>query len=140
MNKIDILQKYKYQANYYKVKEEQLIEPDIEIILGEKSNELEENGVALLNLEDGEILKNLLTRYKQLEEENKKLEDKLSKIIKYSNWEIENYTETILDYIDDDKIGNADFIGELKENREHWKDINKICNGEEDLYNNYYVE
>lgn len=87
-----------------------------------------------------QALENLLTRYKQLEEENKKLEDKLSKIIKYSNWEIEAYTETILDYIDDDKIGNADFIGELKENREHWKDINKICNGEEGLYNNYYVE
>lgn len=47
------------------------MEEDIEIILEEKLKGLEENGVMLLSLEDGENLKNLLIRYKQLEEEKK---------------------------------------------------------------------
>ena len=40
--------------------------------------------------------------------------------------EIVSRTETIRDYIDDDKEGNKDIIGELKEEREHWKDIEKL--------------
>lgn len=44
----------------------------------------------------------------------------------YTQWHIESITETIADYIDDDKEGNKHYIGELKEEREHWKDIIRI--------------
>lgn len=56
--------------------------------------------------------------------------DIIEAIRKYVDEEISSYTETIKDYIDDDKIGNKDIIGELKEQREHWKDIIRIMNKE----------
>ena len=56
--------------------------------------------------------------------------DIIEAIKKYVDEEISSYTETIKDYIDDDKIGNKDIIGELKERREHWKDIIRIMNKE----------
>ncbi len=56
--------------------------------------------------------------------------DIIEAIKKYVDEEISSYTETIKDYIDDDKIGNKDIIGELKEQREHWKDIIRIMNKE----------
>lgn len=56
--------------------------------------------------------------------------DIIEAIKKYVDEEISSYTETIKDYIDDDKIGNRDIIGELKEQREHWKDIIRIMNKE----------
>lgn len=61
-------------------------------------------------------------------------------IKEYVHQEIVNYTETIRDYIDDDKEGNKDYIGELKEDREHWKDIEKILQNKpkEELYMNWW--
>ena len=56
--------------------------------------------------------------------------DIIEAIKKYVDEEISSYTETIKDYIDDDKIGNKDIIVELKEQREHWKDIIRIMNKE----------
>lgn len=56
--------------------------------------------------------------------------DIIEAIKKYVDEEISSYTETIKDYMDDDKIGNKDIIGELKEQREHWKDIIRIMNKE----------
>ena len=56
--------------------------------------------------------------------------DIIEAIKKYEDEEISSYTETIKDYIDDDKIGNKDIIVELKEQREHWKDIIRIMNKE----------
>lgn len=47
-------------------------------------------------------------------------------IEEYANWHIEHLSEDIADYIDDDKNKNASLIGELKEEREHWKDIKRI--------------
>lgn len=55
---------------------------------------------------------------------------------KYANWHKEHLTEDIEDYIDDDKVNNAGIIGELKEEREHWKDIFRILNNEK-TYINY---
>ena len=65
-------------------------------------------------------------------EKNKELEE-------YANWHIEHLTEDIADYIDDDKKGNANIIGEFKEEREHWKDIIRIINNEKTYidYKNY---
>lgn len=64
----------------------------------------------------------------------KQKEKILRKIDKYVQSEIECYTEDIRDYIDDDRIGNADIIGEFKEEREHWRDILRIIEGESELY------
>lgn len=55
--------------------------------------------------------------------------DKIINSIKeYAQQEIDFATEDIEDYIDDDREGNKDIIGELKEWREHWKDIIRIMN------------
>ena len=61
-------------------------------------------------------------------------------IKEYVHQEIVSYTETIIDYIDDDKEGNKDYIGQLKEEREHWKDIEKILQNKtkEELYMNWW--
>lgn len=57
--------------------------------------------------------------------------DKIIDLIKeYAQQEIDFATEDIEDYIDDDREGNKDIIGELKEWREHWKDIIRIMNNE----------
>lgn len=49
----------------------------------------------------------------------------INSIKKYAQQEIDFATEDIKDYIDDDREGNKDIIGELKEWREHWKEIKK---------------
>lgn len=59
---------------------------------------------------------------------------KLDKIEAYASWFIDSLTEDIEDYTDDDKVGNRDIIGELKEERENWKDIIKILSNDDDLY------
>lgn len=63
------------------------------------------------------------------------------KIKQCANWHIEHLTETILDYIDDDRVRNADYIAELKEQREHWRDILRIMNNEKTYinYNDFLV-
>lgn len=55
----------------------------------------------------------------------------LDEINEYANWHIEHLTESIADYIDDDKEGNKYIIGDLKEQRECWKDIIRILNNKE---------
>lgn len=57
--------------------------------------------------------------------------DIINKIRSYAQWHIDTLTEDIKDNIDDDKIGNEDFIESLKEEREHWKDIIRIIENEE---------
>ena len=61
-------------------------------------------------------------------------------IKEYVHQEIVHYTETIEDYEDDDKKENKHYIGELKEEREHWKDIEKILQNKpkEELYMNWW--
>lgn len=63
----------------------------------------------------------------------------LKEIEEYANWHINKISESILDYIDDGKEENKFFIGELKEEREHWKDIIRILNNEKTYidYKNY---
>lgn len=59
---------------------------------------------------------------------------KADEIKEYANWHIGHLTEDILDYIDDQRecgVDNESLIGELKEEREHWKDIIRILNNEE---------
>ena len=80
-----------------------------------------------LNLEQIKNLKELVEEYNK---ELGKQVNIIELITNYVNEEISSYTETIKDYIDDDKIGNKDIIGELKEQREHWKDIIRIINNE----------
>ena len=61
-------------------------------------------------------------------------------IKEYVHQEIVHYTETIEDYEDDDKKENKDYVGQLKEKREHWKDIEKILQNKskEELYMNWW--
>ena len=88
-------------------------------------------------IHDGDFVsKNLDTVLSIIKEQQEEIE----LIKEYAHQEIVNYTETIRDYIDDDKEGNKDYIGELKEDREHWKDIEKILQNKpkEELYMNWW--
>lgn len=70
----------------------------------------------------------------------KKQQEQLELIKEYVHQEIVHYTETIKDYKDDDKEGNKHYIEELKEEREHWRDIEKILQNKpkEELYMNWW--
>lgn len=67
-------------------------------------------------------------------------EEQLERIKEYVHQEIVSCSEDIADYLDDDANGNADFIGALKEEREHWRDIERIIEGKpnEELYMNWW--
>lgn len=91
-------------------------------------------------------IENLIQRNKDLEEiekehkeENGRLRDRIKELEEIANWHIEHLTEDIADYIDDDKVGNASIIGDFKEEREHWRDINRILNNKKTYidYKNY---
>jgi DNA helicase IV len=66
--------------------------------------------------------------------------DNINRIREYINQEIICLTESIKDYIDDDKEGNKQIIDDLKEQREHWKDLERIFEGKsnEELYMNWW--
>lgn len=55
----------------------------------------------------------------------------LDEILTYAQWHVNSLTETIEDYLDDDPQGNRHYIGELKESREHWKDVIRLSKNEE---------
>ena len=93
-----------------------------------------------------QAIENLIQRNKDLEqiekehkEENGRLRDRIKELEEIANWHIEHLTEDIADYIDDDKVGNASIIGDFKEEREHWRDINRILNNKKTYidYKNY---
>ena len=69
-------------------------------------------------------LNDVVTKSKECMEKDKMIDE----IKNYVEQEIECYTDTIKDFIDDNANENADFIGSLKEEREHWRDILKIIN------------
>lgn len=48
----------------------------------------------------------------------------------YVHQVISRITEDIADYVDDDKEANKNLIGELRETRKQWQDIEKLLNGE----------
>lgn len=81
-------------------------------------------------------LSSLQVAYERLRNEKKELEKTISNVKEYATWHVDACTDDILDYIDDDRIGNKVIIGELKEDREHWKDVVKLCNNEFNLYMN----
>lgn len=70
----------------------------------------------------------------------KEQQGEIELIKEYVHQEIVHYTETIKDYKDDDKEGNKHYIEELKEEREHWRDIEKILQNKpkEELYMNWW--
>lgn len=74
--------------------------------------------------------KDLLFKYRKITEN----------VLKYAQWQYDTICEEIKDYIDDDKIGNAGIISELKEERERWHDILRIINNDYDLYNSFILE
>lgn len=60
-------------------------------------------------------------------------------IKEYSRWHIDCITSDINDYIDDDCIGNKYIIDDFKEEREHWKDVYKMCEGNFQLYMSNFI-
>jgi len=115
-----------------------------------------------------ETIRNLLDLYNKEKEKNKELEKKIKRYEKYLKnkdkklEEILEYIETekeekienakwyihqmvvrieedIEDYIDDDKDRNKHIIGELKETKKQWQDVEKLLNGEskDNLYNDW---
>lgn len=89
------------------------------------------------NMSEQELNDFIFFALQEVEKENQKLKTELEKkdkiinsIKEYTQQEIDFATEDIEDYIDDDREGNKDIIGELKEWREHWKDIIRIMNNE----------
>lgn len=88
-------------------------------------------------IHDGDFVsKNLDTVLSLIKEQQKREE----LIKEYVHQEIVHYTETIKDYIDDDKEGNKHYIEELKEKREHWRDVEKLLQNKpkEELYMNWW--
>ena len=81
-------------------------------------------------------LSSLQISYEKLRNEKKELEKTISNVKEYATWHIDVLTDDIRDYIDDDRIGNKNVIGELKEDREHWKDVVKLCENKFNLYRN----
>lgn len=56
------------------------------------------------------------------------------KALNFVKWHIKAYTDAIEDYLDD-PVENGNFISEYREDREHYKDIEKILVGsKEKLY------
>lgn len=92
-----------------------------------------ENITAILDYEDLKSLDTVLSLIKEQQEREELIKE-------YVHQEIVHYTETIEDYEDDDKKENKHYIEELKEDREHWKDIEKILQNKpkEELYMNWW--
>lgn len=69
--------------------------------------------------------------------------DKLQRENENAKWYIHQMiariNEDIADFIDDDKERNKNIIGELKETRKQWQDVEKLLNGEskDNLYNDW---
>ena len=81
-------------------------------------------------IEKSRNTKDLYYENKELRKLLEKKDKMIDSIKEYAQQEIDFATEDIEDYIDDDREGNKDIIGELKEWREHWKDIIRIMNNE----------
>ncbi len=81
-------------------------------------------------------IENILADRERLEKENTEQQEKLNKIKQYVDREVDLLTDTIEDYIDDDREGNKDIIGSFKEEREQWRDIQRIMKNEGKLYFN----
>ena len=97
--------------------------------------------------EEYELYKNRIKQFstvlsliKEQQEEIEKKDKQIDLIKEYTHQEIVHYTETIKDYIDDDKEGNKHYIEELKEKREHWRDVEKLLQNKpkEELYMNWW--
>lgn len=82
---------------------------------------------------DKEAIDTVLSLIKEQQEREELIKE-------YVHQEIVHYTETIEDYEDDDKKENKHYIEELKEKREHWKDIEKILKNKpkKELYMNWW--
>ena len=88
----------------------------------------------------GQAIETALSLIKEQQEKMENKDKQIDLIKEYVHQEIAHCTETIKDYIDDDKEGNKHYIKELKEEREHWRDIEKIIQNKpkEELYMNWW--
>ena len=82
-----------------------------------------------------QAIKIVLNLIQEQQEENEKKDKIIKRTKNYVKQEIKCYTESINDYIEDDKKANQNIINDLREVREHWKDIIKIINNQETYMN-----
>lgn len=93
--------------------------------------------------EKNTLIENTRIGYKILVEQLKTDKNKLKEENENAKWYIHQMiariNEDVLDYIDDDEEGNKDIIGELKETKKQWQDVEKLLNGEskDNLYNDW---
>lgn len=98
-----------------------------------------EYDIPFLDSTESQAVTTVLYRLSEYSEEINKLNNVIDRIKNYAYQEVAHITEDIKDYIDDDKEGNKNIIGEFKETREQWKDIIRIIEGktDTDLYINW---
>ena len=130
INKLELLLKTIENEDYIKIKYEDianLIKGSLNLIqkyqteLEQKNQKIKSKNGSINALQDA---------LRERTEERDKKDDIIHSIREYVQQEIAFATEDIEDYIDDDREGNKNIIGELKEWREHWKDIIRIMNNE----------
>lgn len=66
------------------------------------------------------------------------MEEKIENAKWYIHQMVVRIEEDIEDYIDDDKDRNKHIIGELKETKKVWQDVEKLLNGESK--DNLYID
>ena len=105
-----------------------------DIVLNLVQNLQRENDLLNNYVKENETYKKNLFNYAE------KKDKQIDLIKEYVHQEIVHCTETIKDYSDDDKYGNKHYIEELKEEREHWRDVEKLLQNKpkEELYMNWW--
>ena len=133
-------------------KEEKEVIDELEDDINEALEENEDifDTFILFNIKSAKTVLKLINKYEKritfLRGEIYRLNKKTDKLQKenenakwYINQMIARINEDIADYIDDDKEGNKNIIGELKETRKQWQDVEELLNGEskDNLYNDW---
>lgn len=81
-------------------------------------------------------LSSLQVSYESLRNEKKELEKIISNVKEYSIWHVADITDSIKNCVDDNGTRNKNNVNKLKQDREYWKDVVKLCNNEFNLYRN----
>lgn len=132
MNDIEVLEELRKELALYadgeKIKQGQALENLLEYL---KNIAKQLDNIEIYQIPIGiSELQFFSVRYKDLLKERQSDKERIKELEEYANWHIEHISEDIADYIDDDRIGNKNIIGEFKEERENWRDINRILNNE----------
>lgn len=84
-------------------------------------------------------LSSLQVAYERLRNEKKESEKIISNVKEYATWYVDDITDSIKNCVDDNGTRNKNNVNKLKQDREHWKDVIKLCNNKFNLYRNDVV-